>query len=167
LAADNFLLSAKIVSSSYVLAADKVGAGTWLKKSSAPSWRSWSGYVFEGICLKHSDNIKQALGISGVFTEISAWRHAPKGGDGAQVDLLLDRQDNVISVCEMKFSNSEFVIDKTYAAELQYKLDVFRRESKTKKALFLAMVTTYGVKTNVYSIGLVKNQVAIDDLFLL
>lgn len=85
---------------------------------------------------------------------------------GAQVDLLLDRQDNVISICEMKFSNTEFVIDKTYAAELQNKLDVFRREGKTKKTLFLAMVTTYGIKNNVHAIGLVQHQVTMDDLFL-
>lgn len=142
------------------------GAGTWLKKSSTSSWKSWSGYAFEGICMKHTDNIKQALGISGVFTETSAWRHAPKTGTGTQVDLLLDRQDNVISICEMKFSNTEFVIDKTYAAELQNKLDVFRKESKTKKTLFLAMVTTYGIKTNVHTIGLVQNHVTMDDLFL-
>lgn len=142
------------------------GAGTWLKKSSGSSWRSWSGYAFEGICLKHTDHIKQALGISGVFTETSAWRHAPRTGNGAQIDLLLDRQDNIISICEMKFSNTEFIIDKAYATELQQKLDVFRRESKTKKTLFLSMVTTYGVKNNVYAIGLVQNQVTMDDLFL-
>ena len=141
------------------------GAGTWLKKSSTSSWRSWSSYVFEGICMKHTDNIKQALGISGVFTETSAWRHSPKDGNGAQIDLLLDRQDNVISICEIKFSNAEFAIDKTYATELKNKLDTFRRESKTKKALFLAMVTTYGTKDNMYSIGLVQNEVTMDDLF--
>ncbi|WP_316808328.1 AAA family ATPase [Pedobacter agri] len=142
------------------------GAGTWVKKSSTSSWRSWSGYAFEAICMKHTDNIKQALGISGVFTETSAWRHSPKDGNGAQIDLLLDRQDNVISICEMKFSNAEFAIDKTYATELKNKLDIFRRESKTKKALFLVMVTTYGTKDNMYSIGLVQNEVTMDDLFV-
>ena len=116
--------------------------------------------------MKHTVNIKQALGISGVFTEKSAWRYAPKDGNGAQVDLLLDRQDNVISVCEMKFSNTEFAIDKAYAAALKYKLEIFRGQSKTKKALFLAMVTTYGIKNNMYSIGLVQNAVTMDDLFL-
>jgi len=141
------------------------GAGTWLKKSSTSSWKSWSGYAFEGICMKHLSNIKQALGIAGVFTETSAWRDAPKTGNGTQIDLLLDRQDNVISVCEMKFSNTEFAIDKTYAAELQYKLDAFRRESKTKKTLFLAMVTTHGIKSNMYATGLVQNEVTMDDLF--
>jgi AAA+ ATPase superfamily predicted ATPase len=142
------------------------GAGTWLKKSSTPSWKSWSGYAFEGICLKHANNIKHALGISGVFTEASAWRYASKKGKGAQIDLLLDRQDNVISICEMKFSIGKFTIDKAYAAALQNKLDVFREESKTKKALFLVMVTTYGVKENSYTIGLVQNEITMDDLFM-
>ncbi|WP_316843884.1 hypothetical protein [Pedobacter psychrodurus] len=142
------------------------GEGTWLKKSSTSSWMSWSGYAFEGICMKHTDNIKQALGISAVFTETSAWRHSPKDGNGAQINLLLDRKDNVISICEMKFSNAEFAIDKTYATELKNKLDIFRRESKTQKALFLAMVTTYGTKDNMYSIGLVQNEVTMDNLFM-
>ncbi|WP_443937688.1 hypothetical protein [Pedobacter sp. MW01-1-1] len=140
------------------------GAGTWIKKSTSSSWKSWSGYAFEGIWLKHIDAIKHAMGISGVFTEASAWRSTLKG-DGAQIDLLLNRQDMIISVCEMKFSNTEFVIDKTYAAELQQKLTVFKQKSKTKKTVFLVMVTTYGVKSNVYSTGLVQNQVTLEDLF--
>ncbi len=142
------------------------GLGTWLKKSATPSWRSWSGYAFEGICLKHIDNIKQALGISGVYTEVSAWSHLPKTGKGAQIDLLLDRNDVVISICEMKFSTAEFVIDKAYASELHEKLNVFRINSRTRKSLFLAMVTTYGIKNNIYSTGLVQNEVTMDDLFI-
>lgn len=123
-------------------------------------------YLNNVLAADNTDNIKQALGISGVFTETSAWRHSPKDGNGAQIDLLLHRKDNVISICEMKFSNAEFAIDKTYATELKNKLDIFRRESKTKKALFLAMVTTYGTKDNMYSIGLVQNEVTMDDLFV-
>jgi AAA+ ATPase superfamily predicted ATPase len=142
------------------------GSGTWIKKSATPSWKSWSGYAFEGICLKHTDKIKQALGISGVYTEASAWRYAPKLGKGAQIDLLLDRNDAVISICEIKFSTSEFVIDKVYASELQEKLNVFRLESRTKKTLFLVMVTTYGIRTNIYSTGLVQNEVTMDALFI-
>ena len=141
------------------------GAGTWFKKSATSSWKSWSGYAFEGICGKHINNIKQSLGISGVYTETSAWRHAPKTGKGAQIDLLLDRQDNTISICEMKFSNTEFEIDKAYAAELQDKLNIFRQESKTKKTLFLVIATTYGLKQNSYAISLVQNKITMDDLF--
>ncbi|ATP58211.1 ATPase [Pedobacter ginsengisoli] len=142
------------------------GSGTWLKKSAMPTWRSWSGYAFEGICLKHVKNIKDALGISGVYTEESAWRHAPKTGKGAQIDLLLNRSDMVISICEMKFSSSEFVIDKAYATELREKLNIFKSESKTKKSLFLVMVNTYGLKSNINSIGLVQNEVTMDHLFI-
>jgi hypothetical protein len=142
------------------------GSGTWMKKSATPSWRSWSGYAFEGICLKHTHNIKQALGIAGVYTEVSAWRHAPKAGRGAQIDLLLDRNDVVISICEIKFSTAEFVIDKAYASELREKLNIFRMESRTKKTLFLVMVTTYGLRNNIYSTGLVQNEVKMDDLFI-
>lgn len=141
------------------------GAGTWLKKSAASSWKSWSGYAFEGICLKHVNNIKQSLGIAGVFTEASAWRHAPKTGKGAQIDLLLDRQDNIISICEMKFSNAEFAIDNVYAVKLQDKLNIFRQESKTRKTLFLVMVTTYGLKQNSYAISVVQNTVTMEALF--
>ena len=142
------------------------GSGTWMKKSATQSWKSWSGYAFEGICLKHNGNIKQALGISGVYAEVSTWRYAPKAGKGAQIDLLLDRDDVVISICEMKFSTAEFVIDKSYASEMHEKLNIFRTESKTRKSLFLVIVTTYGLRNNIYSTGLVQNVVTMDDLFI-
>lgn len=142
------------------------GPGTWMKKASSQSWKSWSGVAFESICLKHIVQIKQAIGISGIYTEESAWRFAPgKLGKGAQVDLLLDRQDVCISICEMKFSNEEYAISKSYASELQDKLNIFKSETKTKKTLFLTMVTTYGTKDNIYKTGLVQNEVTMDDLF--
>lgn len=142
------------------------GQGTWMKKASSQSWKSWSGIAFESICLKHTVQIKQAIGISGIYTEESAWRFAPgKLGKGAQVDLLLDRQDVCISICEMKFANEEYAISKSYATELQDKLNIFKSETKTKKTLFLTMVTTYGTKDNIYKTGLVQNEVTMDDLF--
>lgn len=142
------------------------GQGTWMKKASSQSWKSWSGIAFESICLKHTVQIKQAIGISGIYTEESAWRFAPgKLGKGAQVDLLIDRQDVCISICEMKFSNEEYTISKSYAAELQDKLNIFKAETKTKKTVFLTMVTTYGTKDNIYKTGLVQNEVTMDDLF--
>jgi len=142
------------------------GKGTWLQLSASPSWRSWSGTAFESVCQKHSPEIKVALGIAGILTEESAWRFAPgKAGKGAQIDLLFDRRDHCISICEMKFSTSEFTIDKAYADELKNKLTIFGEKTKTKKALFLAMVTTYGTKNNDYKTGLVQNDVTMDDLF--
>jgi uncharacterized protein len=145
--------------------AKATGAGTWLRLSTKSSYNSWGGFAFEGICQKHVVQIKSALGIAGVLTENSLWRYAPKNGQGAQIDLLLDRQDLCINVCEIKFSTSEFVIDKRYAGELETKLKVFRDNVKTKKTLFLTMITTYGVKKNDYYISLVQNEVKMDALF--
>lgn len=142
------------------------GPGTWVKKSASQSWKSWSGAAFESICLKHTYQIKYALGISGIFTEESSWRYAPgKTGKGAQIDLLLDRQDACINVCEVKFANTEFTIDKPYATELQNKLAVFKAKTKTRKTLFLTMITTYGAKENIYKTGLVQNEITMKNLF--
>jgi hypothetical protein len=143
------------------------GQGTWEKLSATQSWKIWSGAAFEGICLKHSNQIKKAIGISGIYTEESAWRYAPgKNGKGAQIDLLMDRHDFSISVCEIKFSGSEFVIDKSYANDLEDKLRVFKESTKTKKTLFLTMVTTFGTKKNMYTTGLIQNEVTMADLFM-
>jgi predicted AAA+ superfamily ATPase len=143
------------------------GPGTWSRIAATQSWTSWSGGAFESICLKHIAQIKGALGINGILTDESIWRHVPgKGKPGAQIDLLIDRADHCISVCEMKFSVNKFTIDKRYADELRNKLSVFADESKTKKTLMLVMVTTFGVKDNVYRNSLVQNEIIIKDLFL-
>jgi uncharacterized protein len=141
------------------------GSGTWLKFSNGQSWKSWSGVAFERVCLKHIPQLKKALGILVVYTEESAWRYIPKNGRGAQIDLLIDRRDFVIHICEMKYSGSIFTIDKRYAGDLENKMDVFRQQTKTKKSLFITMVTTFGVKSNEYSSRLVQNSITMDTLF--
>jgi hypothetical protein len=101
-----------------------------------------------------------------VYTEESAWRYVPgKGQPGAQIDLLFDRQDFCISICEMKFSNSSFSIDKAYAAELLKKREVFVNKTETPKTIFIVMITTFGTQDNSYKIGLVQNDITLDDLF--
>lgn len=143
------------------------GAGQWMHLHSTPAWQAWSGYAFENLCLRHVPQIKHALSIGGVRAGISAWRHQSTGArdTGAQIDLLIDRQDGVINVCEMKFSTDEFIIDKKYARELREKLAIFGRVTGTKKATFLTMVTTQGVKANEFSVELVQNSVSVDALF--
>lgn len=140
--------------------------GHWLNQRGTPKWRAWSGYAFEGACLKHASRIKAALGIGGVQTTESPWRHA--GSDaapGAQIDLLIDRADGTISLCELKFSEGPFTIDKSYAAELRQKRDTFRHITGTRKSLFLTMVTTFGIADNAYAKELVTNSVLADELF--
>ena len=141
------------------------GNGVWQNFFSGQSWKSWSGVAFERVSLKHIAQLKKALGIAGVYTEESAWRFLPKKGKGAQIDLLLDRRDFVINLCEMKYSASEFVINKAYAGELENKRDVFKNKTGTKKSLFITLVTTFGVKSNDYFIRLVQNSITMDVLF--
>jgi len=141
------------------------GKGTWERLSVSPSWKSWSGVAFERLCLKHIPGIKRELGIAGIYTETSAWRYLSKTGKGAQIDLLLDRKDFVITMCEMKFSETAFTIDKNYAADLENKKEVFKRHSKTKKSIFQAFITSFGLKNNDYAKRLVQNSITMDTLF--
>jgi hypothetical protein len=101
-----------------------------------------------------------------VYTEASGWRYTPKKGEaGAQIDLLLDRADHSINVCEMKFANGEFTINKKYADELDSKVKVFRAQTKPRKTIFLTMITTYGTKQNIYYTGRIVSEVKMEDLF--
>lgn len=140
------------------------GEGVWLSLANSPTYKTWNGYAFENICLLHISAIKRALGINGIYSENSAWRSHNKE-ENAQIDLLIDRKDGVISVCEMKFSNDEFTITKEYAEKLRKKLSVFRAESKTKKSLFLTLITTHGVQKNTHFLSLVQNSLTLEDLF--
>jgi uncharacterized protein len=144
------------------------GNDTWVKLSTGNSYKIWNGMAFEAVCLKHFEQIKIGLGIQGVQTEESVWRFIPSKGKaekGAQIDLLIDRKDQCINICEMKFYNEEFTIDKAYASALHQKVAVFKEKTNTKKTLFLTMITTYGIKENIYSTSLVQNSLTMDVLF--
>ena len=151
----------------FVAHARATGTGTWQKTATGQSYKSWSGFAFEAICQKHVLQIKRALGISGVLTENSAWRYQPKvkNVSGAQIDLLLDRQDHCMNICEIKFAADAFVIDKKYAGELDHKITVFREQTQTRKTLFPTLITTYGVKKNDNYIGRVQAEIVMKDLF--
>jgi AAA+ ATPase superfamily predicted ATPase len=137
---------------------------SWIHGLNTPQQRAWSGYAFEQVCLAHLPQIKHALGISGVQTNSSSWINTGKGKK-RQIDLVIDRKDGVINVCEMKFSIKPFTIDKEYLMELQDKMETFREATRTPKALFLTMITTFGIVKTEYSIGLVQNSLKMDDLF--
>ncbi|MFT4022713.1 MAG: ATP-binding protein [Flavihumibacter sp.] len=149
----------------FVERARATGPGTWEKIATGQSYTTWRGFAFEAICQKHVQYIIKALNIK-TYTEASPWSYHPKKGEtGTQVDLLLDRNDQVIHLCEIKFAGSKFAIDKKYAAALEQKEKVFREQTKTRKTIFLTMVTTYGVKKNDYARRLVQNEATMDDLF--
>lgn len=133
----------------------------WESIHKSGQFYAWAGCSFELLALQHINQIKDSLRISGVFSNNYSWRN-----DKAQIDLLINRDDNTINICEMKFSETPFVIDEKYAANLRNKVDVFRSSSKIKnKSIQLTMVTTYGVSRNSYS-SMIQNEVILDDLFV-
>ena len=140
------------------------GEGSWMAQLDLPKWRAWSGYAFEYICFYHLPAIKKALGISGIYVETSSWK-SQTAKNGAQIDLVLDRRDRVISICEIKFSQDTFTINKAYAANLKNKITTFRQETKTKKSIFLTFITTFGISQNQYAMGLVQSSLTLEDLF--
>ncbi len=136
----------------------------WITQQASPAYKSWCGYAFENICIKHTEQIKRALQIGGVHTHSTSWVH--RGEDGAQIDLLIDRADHCINICEAKFGSSPFVIDKKYAAVLNNKLMAFRMQTRTKKNLFLTFISTYGITDNLYRQQLVDSEIKMEALFV-
>jgi hypothetical protein len=140
----------------------------WMKMRASRNFETWAGYAFEDICFKHLANIKSALGVAGVNTVVSGWAYIPPKGSkdiGAQIDMLIDRADDCINLCEMKFYDSEFVIGKEYAKVLKRKKDVFKERTGTRKTLFTTMVTTYGVKENEHYLSVVDSQLTLAALY--
>ena len=139
----------------------------WSNTVDNTSRRAWAGLTFEILCKDHIKQIKYKLGISGVLSEESSWFVKPdeeNGITGAQIDLIINRRDQVVSLCEIKFSINEFEIDKGYDSNLRNKISMFSKVTNCKKSIQLVMITTYGVKKNKYS-GIIGTQVLLDDLF--
>jgi len=136
----------------------------WLNGLDNPQIRAWNGFAFERLCLTHADCIKKALGISGVQTQTSAWTGG-SDSEKIQIDLLIDRRDRVINLCEMKFSIKKFTITKAYAEELRNKIGLFKEITNTNKSVYLTFVTTFGLEPNEYAASLVQNSLTMDVLF--
>lgn len=137
----------------------------WSLQTDTPQHNTWCGYAFEQVCLHHIPQIKKALGINGIRSDISAWScRQTDEHQGAQIDLVIDRRDQVINLCEAKFSNNEYAITADYEKVLRNKVNAFRSETKTRSALHLTMITTYGVAKNAHS-SIVTSEVTMDDLF--
>ena len=141
----------------------------WTHMLDNPRKLNWLGYSFEQLIKSHINQVKRALGIGSVLTEQSGWHIdkrdlADSSLTGAQIDLIIDRRDKAINICEAKFYSSEFVIQREYSMNLRNKVEAFRLATGTKKTLVPTMITTFGVKQNSYS-GLIQQQVTLNDLF--
>ena len=136
----------------------------WSDLHETPRLIAWRGYAFEQLCFKHIDQIKRALGISGIAADIFSWK-SRISDPGAQVDLVISRADRIVNLCEIKFAKYEFEIKKDYAEKLRNKAFAFGNETGANAATRLTFVTTYGVKRNAYS-NMVQSEVLLDDLFM-
>ncbi|MBR6180753.1 MAG: ATP-binding protein [Prevotella sp.] len=138
----------------------------WTNNIHSHAVEAWQGFSFETICMSHLDQIKQKLGISGISTESSTWRkQGERSNAGTQIDLVIERADRVINLCEMKFSQEPFRITKEYEEKLRQRMAIFKEESKTKKSLVITMVTTYGILPGIHT-GIVQNEIMMNDLFV-
>lgn len=131
----------------------------WQHNQNSPSVNSWRGFAFENVCADHVWQIKFALGISGVHTETFSWR-----GRENQIDLIIDRDDRLINLCECKFSSREFVIDKEYDTVLRERQAAFMEETGTRKSTMMTLITPFGLKRNEY-FGRIQNTITSEDLF--
>jgi hypothetical protein len=142
-------------------------SGFWISQSTKPAWKVWTGLAFESVCYKHIDQIRRALNID-PGSNVGTWRYSPReknGPEGAQIDLLFDRPDETITLCEIKCSKNLFSIDKSYAHNLLNKMEIFRKQTRTKKQLFFSMITAEGLKSTMYSKEIITNQATLEDLF--
>ena len=139
----------------------------WSHHHDSHSVESWQGLSFELLCLLHINEIKTSLGFAGVATEVSTWfekADKEKGIHGSQIDLIIERADRIIHLCEMKFCQDGYHLTSEYVMKLRERMGLFREKTKTRKALVNTFVTTFGV-TNKNSYSLVHSEVTLDDLF--
>lgn len=138
----------------------------WNLAAQSPEFKTWSGYAFENLCLKHIQNLKKALGIAGVLTR--TYSFFAKGSDtqkGAQIDLLIDRNDGVINLCEIKYHAEPYTLTKAEADALRNKIAVFKAVTGTRKHIMPVLIAPFGVLPNAHSLELLPAQLSMDDLF--
>ena len=144
----------------------------WSTKQESPVHNTWAGLAFERVCLWHVPQIKQALGIAGVSSQVYSWTYRPKNEqkeaeekeEGAQVDLLIDRNDKVINLCEMKYADADFLMSANEEERIRHRRSKFVEVTKTRKAVHITLVTTYGLKRTAHA-GIVQQVVTLEDLF--
>lgn len=144
------------------------GKSYWQNIINTTHYYSWAGNAFESICFKHIDPIRIALDLDNTSCTSGSWRHISKPHsktNGAQIDLLFDRGDTAITLCEIKYSKELYTITKAYAKEISQKIDLFQEQTKTQKQIFMVLITTYGLKLNLWSEDIIQNVVTLEDLF--
>ena len=136
----------------------------WSENTNAQSIVSWRGFAFENVCFNHIDQIKDALGISGILTEQYAWSKRGDENEGTQIDLLIVRSDNVVNMCELKFYGNDFTVTKEYDRKLRARTSVLANALPKKAVIHSTLITTFGLTYNEYSSDFIR-VITVDDLF--
>lgn len=127
----------------------------WTRNFNSRSAESWQGYAFELICLTHIAQIRRSLGIDGISTNASSWRYVPLKSDdiasGAQIDLVIERADHNINLCEMKFCKTKYTISKDYENQVRRRIQLFKEKTMTNSSLISTFVTTYGITEGIHN----------------
>jgi uncharacterized protein len=146
---------------------NKKPVGSFIQMSNTAKYKTWAGFAFESLCIKHVHQIKQALGIGGIYsTESSFYSKGTTDEVGFQIDMLIDRNDNAINLCEMKFYATEYELSKKEAEKLRTRRELFRTKTQTQKYLINTLMTTFGLKANEHSASTVDKVLKMDALFL-
>ncbi len=139
---------------------------SWMQITESPVFKIWSGYSFENLCFKHTEQIKKVMGIHGMITnEYSYIFKGDADWQGIQIDMAIDRADNCINILEAKFHNEEFVVTEEYEKQLRRKAHIFKEKTRTRKNIFITMLSVFGVKKNEHYLSVVTNQLLLEDLF--
>lgn len=149
----------------YVEGRNEMDAEFWIHNVTAHSVNSWRGFAFEEVCLAHIRQVKNAINILDVSSTQSSW--SLKGDDdkeGSQIDLLINRKDNVVDMCEMKFYNEHFTVSKSYHAKLVHRQNLLTEQLPRRTAIHHVLITTFGLNYNEYS-GIFQHVITIDQLF--
>ena len=137
----------------------------WMNSQRSPRLAAWRGMAFERVCLQHVEQIKRALGIAGVRSSAYSWRFRSDGiSPGAQIDLVIDRDDGVVNLCEIKYSAAPYEITAEESARLKNRKQAFIRETGTRKTCRTTLVTSSGLLAGKYR-WTAEAEVALDDLF--
>lgn len=138
------------------------GSGSWLKASQTPAAKTWAGYGFESLVMLHLQQVKQALGISGIYTESTSWQQKEPG---AQIDLLIDRADYVINICEMKFASIPYSLTNVEVEKMNNRILVFKKATQTKKAIWPVLISPFGCDNAQKWPGVFPSILNLHDLF--
>ena len=137
----------------------------WLSNVTSPPIITWRGHAFENVCFNHIEQIKKALGISGISTTQSAWTKMGEEYKGTQIDMIISRKDNIVNMCEMKYYGEEFMVDKDYDSILRHRKNLLYEIIPKKNAVHNTLITTFGIRNNEYRWSF-DNVITMDDLFI-